>query len=84
MIGTMFALLLGGAQGVPVVEAWNAATVRLMPAKVLSPDQTEGLRLAGVPEVLPGEPARGGAAKADPDADLMPLRLERAVVTPSL
>jgi hypothetical protein len=81
----MFALLLGGAQGVPpVVEAWNAATVRLMPAKVLSSDQPEGLGLAGVPEALPEAATRSGAAKADPDADLMPLRLERAVVAPSL
>jgi hypothetical protein len=81
----MFALLLGGAQGVPpVVEAWNAATVRLMPAKVLTGDKPEGLKLASVAESLPEEPAQSAAPKGDPDADLMPLRLERAVVAPSL
>ncbi len=83
MIGPIFALLLGGAQGVPPAqEGWNAATMRLAPGRILPAEAVEAW-----PGLVAGSLAKEAEAAArpgqpDPDAELMPLRLERAVIRP--
>lgn len=84
MIGPLFALILGGAQGVPpVLESWGPAVTQLLPAKVLPADPAETAGRGPLPASSTDEDAGGEAQHAEAASDLMPFRLERAVVYPA-